>query len=182
MQLEGLKVQIKGEDGVFTVGKMIVNSNNPLNCEYQVIDANGNDKLFTAVRNFLPVVGDDFTIYWQDSYDITCPHCQKEMNCEPSLFHKMGQFSIGGGSCPNCHEMMSIEFNPYANRMTTEKLVENWSSKMASKPPKCTIGKTHKWQWVKNFTAGTLTATSGCFTKKGWYRCECGAEKEGKPQ
>ena len=29
---------------------------------------------------------------------------------------------------------------------------------MASKPPKCTIGKTHKWQWVKNFTAGTLTA------------------------
>lgn len=42
MQLEGLKVHIKGEDGVFTVGKMIVNSNNPLNCEYQVIDANGN--------------------------------------------------------------------------------------------------------------------------------------------
>ena len=122
MQLEGLKVHIKGEDGVFTVGKMIVNSNNPLNCGYQVIDASGNDKLFTAVRNFLPVVGDDFTIDWQERYDITCPHCQKEMHCKPSLFHRMGQFSIGGGSCPNCHEMMSIEFNPYANRMTTEKL------------------------------------------------------------
>ena len=64
MQLEGLKVQIKGEDGIFTVGKMIVNSNNPLNCQYQVIDANGNDELFTSVRNFLPVVGDDFTIDW----------------------------------------------------------------------------------------------------------------------
>ena len=122
MQPEGLKVQIKGEVGIFTVGKMIVNSNNPLNCEYQVIDANGNDKLFTAVRNFMPVVGDNFTIDWQDRYDITCPHCQKEMSCAPSLFHKIGQFSIGGGSCPNCHEMMSIEFNPYANRMTTEKL------------------------------------------------------------
>lgn len=79
MQLEGLKVQIKGEDGIFTVGKMIVNSNNPLNCEYQVIDANGNDKLFTAVRNFLPVVGDNFTIDWQDRYGITCPHHQKRL-------------------------------------------------------------------------------------------------------
>ena len=59
---------------------------------------------------------------WKKRYDITCPHCQKEMHCKPSLFHRMGQFSIGGGSCPNCHEMMSIEFNPYANRMTTEKL------------------------------------------------------------
>ena len=121
MQLEGLKVHIKGEDGVFTVGKMIVNSNNPLNCEYQVIDANGNDKLFTAVRNFLPVVGDDFTIDWQERYDITCPHCQKEMHCKPSLMSTNCHI-VGGGSCPNCHEMMSIEFNPYANRMTTEKL------------------------------------------------------------
>ena len=122
MQLEGLKVQIKGVDGIFTVGKMIVNSNNPLNCKYRVIDANGNDKLFTAVRNFLPVVGDNFTIDWQDRYDITCPHCQKEMRCPPSLFHRMGQFSMVGGVCPGCDEMMSIEFNPYANRMTTEKL------------------------------------------------------------
>lgn len=123
MRLEGLKVQIKGEDGIFTVGKMIVNSNNTLNCEYQVIDANGNDKLVVAVRNFLPVVGYNFTIDWQDSYDITCPHCQKEMHCcKPGLFHRIGQFSIGSGSCPNCHEMMSIEFNHYANRMVTEKL------------------------------------------------------------
>lgn len=53
---------------------------------------------------------------------------------------------------------------------------------MSSKLPKCTIGKTHKWRWVKNFTTGTLTATSSSFTKKGWYRCECGAEKEGKSQ
>lgn len=125
MQLEGLKVQIKGEDGIFTVGKMIVNSNNPLNCEYQVIDANGNDKLFTAVRNFLPVVGDNFTVDWQDRYDITCPHCQKEMSCAPSLFHRMGQFGMGRGGCPGCDEMMSIEFNPYANRMITEKLNKN---------------------------------------------------------
>ena len=122
MQLEGLKVQIKGEDGIFTVGKMIVNSNNPLNCEYQVIYANGNDELFTPVRNFLPVVGDNFTIDWQDRYDITCPHCQKEMSCKPSLFHRIGQFGIGGGDCPSCDEMMSIEFNPYANRMVTQKL------------------------------------------------------------
>ena len=122
MQLEGLKVQIKGEDGIFTVGKMIVNSNNPLNCEYQVIDANGNDELFTSVRNFLPVVGDDFTIDWQDRYDITCPHCDHKMQCAPSLFHQIGGFELGGGGCPTCHEMMSIKFNPYANRMVTEKL------------------------------------------------------------
>ena len=122
MQLDGLKVQIKGEDGIFTVGKMIVNSNNPLNCQYQVINANGNDELFTSVRNFLPVVGDNFTIDWQDRYDITYPHCQKEMSYAPSLFHRMGQFSMGGGGCPGCDEMMSIEFNPYANRMVTQKL------------------------------------------------------------
>ena len=122
MQLEGLKVQIKGEDGIFTVGKMIVNSNNPLNCEYQVLDANGNDKLFTAVRNFLPVVGDDFSIDWHERYDITCPHCDHKMQCAPSLFHQMGEFELGGGSCPECRQMFEIHFNPYANRMTTEKI------------------------------------------------------------
>ena len=67
MQLEGLKVQIKGEDGIFTVGKMIVNSNNPLNCEYQVIDANGNDKWIANFGKCMCLGKGYDTADWQNS-------------------------------------------------------------------------------------------------------------------
>lgn len=132
MALTGLKIHVKGhDDKVFTVGEMVVNSNNPLNCGYQLTDENGNDQFWTPAHNFLPVVGDSFDVDWHERYDITCPHCDHEMQCAPSLFHQMGQFELGGGSCPECHQMFSIRFNPYANRMMTEKIVFNNSETWA---------------------------------------------------
>lgn len=50
------------------------------------------------------------------------------------------------------------------------------------KVSKCTIGKTHKWQWVENTTRYYLTHTKGRLYKVGHYKCECGAEKEGRLQ
>ena len=53
---------------------------------------------------------------------------------------------------------------------------------MASKLPKCTKYPRHKRRWVGNTTQGYLSKTITRVTKKGFYECECGATKEGKPQ
>lgn len=121
MALAGLKVQLKNREGVFTVDKSDFACSNPLNRGYWLIDENGN-RVGDYVYNFLPVVGDSFEVDWHDRYDITCPHCNHEMQCSPSMFHQMGCFELGGGSCPDCNQMFSIHFNPYANRMMTEEI------------------------------------------------------------
>lgn len=132
MALEGVKVQIKGEEGIFTVGKpAVVQSNNKLNCGYQLTDEKGNKNFWSPVHCFMPVVGDSFDVDWHERYDITCPHCDHKMQCAPSMFHQMGCFELGGGSCPKCKQMFSIRFNPYANRMMTEKLKFNDSDTWA---------------------------------------------------
>lgn len=59
---------------------------------------------------------------WKERYDITCPHCLEEFDCAPSMFHMMGAYELGGGSCPSCKEMMEIHFNPETDSMTTHKL------------------------------------------------------------
>lgn len=58
---------------------------------------------------------------WKERYDIACPHCLEEFDCAPSIFHMMGAYELGGGSCPSCKEMMEIHFNPETNSMTTHK-------------------------------------------------------------
>jgi len=50
------------------------------------------------------------------------------------------------------------------------------------KLPKCTKHPRHKWTLVKNIQKGYLSKTMTRITKKGYYECECGANKEGKPQ
>lgn len=59
---------------------------------------------------------------WKERYDITCPHCQDKFDCAPSIFHMMGAYELGGGSCPSCKEMMEIHFNPENDTMTTHKV------------------------------------------------------------
>ncbi|PLT21119.1 hypothetical protein [Psychrobacter sp. MES7-P7E] len=60
---------------------------------------------------------------WQDRYDINCPYCLEGFDCAPSIFHMMGAYELGGGSCPSCKEMMEIHFHPETNSMTTHKAV-----------------------------------------------------------
>lgn len=50
------------------------------------------------------------------------------------------------------------------------------------KLPKCTIGKTHSWEWVKNVTIIIQTLRTASFRKKGVYKCACGETKHGEPQ
>ncbi len=126
----GLKVKLRYKDGIFTVGKSVVASSNPLNFGYLLTDENGVEE-GDYVYNFLPVVGDSFDVDWHERYDITCPHCDHKMQCAPSMFHQMGCFELGGGSCPKCKQMFSIRFNPYANWMMTEKLKFNDSDTWA---------------------------------------------------
>lgn len=42
---------------------------------------------------------------------------------------------------------------------------------------KCTIGKRHKWDFVKNVTLERRSFNSIQISKRGLYKCECGAEK-----
>ncbi|QHJ83376.1 MAG: hypothetical protein [Bacteriophage sp.] len=42
---------------------------------------------------------------------------------------------------------------------------------------KCTIGKRHKWDFVKNVNLETRTFTSIHFSRKGLYKCACGETK-----
>lgn len=56
-------------------------------------------------------------IVWKDRYDITCPSCAHEMQCAPCMFHQMGFFEMGGGTCPECKTMMEIHFYPVTNSM-----------------------------------------------------------------
>lgn len=59
---------------------------------------------------------------WKERYDISCPYCLGKFDCAPSLFHMMGQYEMGGGSCPTCKEMMEIHFDLKTNSVTTHKI------------------------------------------------------------
>ncbi|EPC5758183.1 hypothetical protein [Pseudomonas aeruginosa] len=43
----------------------------------------------------------------------------------------------------------------------------------------CTLGKRHSWTFVRNVVTSHLSGRFGRITKRGFYRCECGAEKYG---
>lgn len=43
----------------------------------------------------------------------------------------------------------------------------------------CTIGKRHSWNFVKNVVSAKLNGRCGVVSKRGFYRCECGATKYG---
>jgi hypothetical protein len=45
----------------------------------------------------------------------------------------------------------------------------------------CTIGKRHKWVFVRNVTRKYQNGRTVQLTLKGGYRCECGATKYGQP-
>jgi hypothetical protein len=51
---------------------------------------------------------------------------------------------------------------------------------------KCTIGKTHKWVWVKNTTTQKvqfgLRGNRAALSRKGIYACDCGEVKYGAVQ
>jgi hypothetical protein len=56
---------------------------------------------------------------------------------------------------------------------------------MSAKNP-CTNGPRHKWDWVKDVTnvkvSITSTATRKTFSRRGVFKCECGATREGQPR
>ncbi|EKQ6369259.1 TPA: hypothetical protein SLU74_003204 [Pseudomonas aeruginosa] len=43
----------------------------------------------------------------------------------------------------------------------------------------CTIGKRHSWTFIRNVVTKHLSGRFVRITKRGIYRCECGAEKYG---
>lgn len=45
----------------------------------------------------------------------------------------------------------------------------------------CTLGKRHTWTFVRNVVTSHLSGRVGRITKRGLYRCECGAAKYGAP-
>lgn len=55
---------------------------------------------------------------------------------------------------------------------------------MATKIKPCSLGPKHKWDWVrdKTVTTGTvgLYGASRHISRKGVYKCECGALKYGE--
>lgn len=45
---------------------------------------------------------------------------------------------------------------------------------------KCTVGKTHKWEWVKDVTLKTSPRPGYLkISAKGIFKCACGAAKYG---
>lgn len=54
-------------------------------------------------------------------YDITCPSCGYEATATPSMFHLMGAYQLGGGSCLSCGKMFEIHYQPSNDTMTTVK-------------------------------------------------------------
>lgn len=47
---------------------------------------------------------------------------------------------------------------------------------------KCTLGPKHKWLWVKDRTLySSMMSDIVRITRKGIYRCKCGAAKYGAP-
>ena len=114
----GMKICVKGSEGVFTVVRQTVAKPNPLYCEYKVMNKRG-EKFVVEVADIQPYIEQSFSIDWQDRYDIACPFCEHLMECEPSEFQKLGFLSMGSGCCPKCDEPFVVTFNPFANRMTT---------------------------------------------------------------
>lgn len=51
----------------------------------------------------------------------------------------------------------------------------------ASKPKPCTLGSRHKWQLLRKIISTTINGSRGTISKRGQYRCECGATKLGEP-
>lgn len=45
----------------------------------------------------------------------------------------------------------------------------------------CTIGKRHKWAFVKNVIMSTNGIRHATISERGIYRCECGVRKYGQP-
>lgn len=43
----------------------------------------------------------------------------------------------------------------------------------------CSVGKKHKWQFVKNVIHTTFGARTASLSQRGIYRCECGERKSG---
>lgn len=46
----------------------------------------------------------------------------------------------------------------------------------------CTIGKRHKWTWLKNATVTSGGHSQYRISQRGIYRCECGLRKYGEPK
>lgn len=53
---------------------------------------------------------------------------------------------------------------------------------MANKIKPCTLGKRHKWVFVKNVTTRTSTLHTMTISGRGVYRCACGERKYGTEQ
>ena len=47
---------------------------------------------------------------------------------------------------------------------------------------KCTVGKRHKWEFVRNVSEASFGCFHASFSLKGLYKCACGATKHGVNQ
>lgn len=62
--------------------------------------------------------------YFKERYNIKCPYCRYDMQCAPSIFHTMGLYDCGSGTCPTCEKHFEIIFIPDKNEMKTESIVK----------------------------------------------------------
>lgn len=50
------------------------------------------------------------------------------------------------------------------------------------KPRTCTLGKRHKWQFVRNVKFAQVSMQSTSLSIRGLYKCACGETKHGNPE
>lgn len=60
-------------------------------------------------------------------YKIICPYCGRVQYACKSIFHEMGLYDAGHGTCLECKGSMRLEYNPEADTMQADKweLVQN---------------------------------------------------------
>lgn len=51
-----------------------------------------------------------------------------------------------------------------------------------NKPKPCTLGNRHSWQFRGNVTTTQRSGQTARISKRGIYRCACGARKHGAAQ
>ncbi len=54
-------------------------------------------------------------------YKIICPYCGRVQYACKSIFHEMGIYDAGHGSCLDCKKPMGLAYNPETDTMQADK-------------------------------------------------------------
>lgn len=54
-------------------------------------------------------------------YPIVCPYCGETQHSCKSIFHEMGYYELGRGTCIKCEKGMEIIYNPTTDTLIAKK-------------------------------------------------------------